>query len=227
MTCVDKLLTWRTALAYIHVRVFRVLRVIFNSMHIGHTYTTYASGISEEVPIRPGLGIYQLSKGCGSEICRVFSENYHITVITALFFGFVGAWGDAVHFRIHFRIHKLVWPSLQLQRARSHVLCAPGEFAVYRHVQRRCSAGPQVCGGRSAILACELQHFFLHGAAASRPVRLRQGAQVCYNQISPVVSLIFALQVAENFAHCDRLLGWNAMDSPTAMERAAALRASL
>lgn len=121
MTCVDKLLTWRTALAYIHVRVFRVLRVIFNSMHIGHTYTTYASGISEEVPIRPGLGIYQLSKGCGSEICRVFSENYHITVITALFFGFVGAWGDAVHFRIHFHIHKLVWPSLQLQCARSHV----------------------------------------------------------------------------------------------------------
>ena len=64
-------------------------------MHIGHTYTSYAWDISEEAPIRPGLGIYQLSKGCGSEICRVFSTNYQIKVITALFFGFAGAWGDA------------------------------------------------------------------------------------------------------------------------------------
>ena len=63
--------------------------------HVGHTYTTYAHDIEEEAPIRPGLGIYQLSKGCGSEICRVFSENYNITVLTALFFGFVGAWDGA------------------------------------------------------------------------------------------------------------------------------------
>jgi hypothetical protein len=52
-------------------------------MHIGHTYTSYTWDISEEAPIRPGLGIYQLSKGCGSEICRIFSANYQIKVITA------------------------------------------------------------------------------------------------------------------------------------------------
>jgi nucleoside-diphosphate-sugar epimerase len=78
--------------------------------------TSYAHDISEELPIRPGLGIYALSKGCGSEICRVFSENYPITVMTCLFFGFVGTWAGSGNLR--------EWPRTRLAAAVSRSLAA-------------------------------------------------------------------------------------------------------
>ena len=112
------------------------------SMHVGHTYTSYAWDISEEAPIRPGLGIYQLSKGCGSEICRIFSANYKIKVITALFFGFAGAWGDAgnLPFTITFSdaarlVRKCVEVDLSLLPVRQHIafdLSAAASCAAYQ-----------------------------------------------------------------------------------------------
>ena len=55
---------------------------------IGGLYEDYDYSISTDVPPHPGLDLYSLSKGCGQEICRVFSENHPIHVLLLLFLNF-------------------------------------------------------------------------------------------------------------------------------------------
>jgi nucleoside-diphosphate-sugar epimerase len=55
---------------------------------IGGLYEDYDYAISTDVPPHPGLDLYSLSKGCGQEICRVFSENHPIHVLLCLFLNF-------------------------------------------------------------------------------------------------------------------------------------------
>lgn len=55
---------------------------------IGGLYEDYDYAISPDVPPHPGLDLYSLSKGCGQEICKVFSENHPIHVLLCLFLNF-------------------------------------------------------------------------------------------------------------------------------------------
>lgn len=53
------------------------------------------SFLNRVIRCTPGLGLYEMSKGAGSEICRIFAMNNDIHVLTCLFFGFVGTWDGA------------------------------------------------------------------------------------------------------------------------------------
>ena len=66
-------------------------RVINTGPHFtiqGHTYTTFDYEINPDVPPHPGTYLYALSKGVGQEICKVFTENYDVHVLTYLFYEF-------------------------------------------------------------------------------------------------------------------------------------------
>ena len=54
----------------------------------GNSYTAYDFDIREEVPSHSGLNLYAHSKSVGQEICRVFTENHPIHVLTTLFISF-------------------------------------------------------------------------------------------------------------------------------------------
>ncbi len=55
---------------------------------VGPSYEHYDFAISEEVPLHSGLNLYAHSKSIGQEICRVFSANHPIHVLTTLFLSF-------------------------------------------------------------------------------------------------------------------------------------------
>ena len=55
---------------------------------VGRSYTAYDFDIREEIPSHSGLNIYAITKSAGQEICRVFTENYPIHVLTTLFISF-------------------------------------------------------------------------------------------------------------------------------------------
>ncbi|MEE2657510.1 MAG: NAD-dependent epimerase/dehydratase family protein [Candidatus Latescibacterota bacterium] len=54
----------------------------------GSLYYEYDFGLKEEVPAHSDTNLYALSKACGQEICRIFSEHYPIHVLCALFLNF-------------------------------------------------------------------------------------------------------------------------------------------
>ena len=54
----------------------------------GDTYTSFDYEISPDVPPHPSTNLYALSKGLGQEVCKVFTENYDVHVLTFLFFNF-------------------------------------------------------------------------------------------------------------------------------------------
>ncbi len=55
----------------------------------GDTYYRQDFAIATDVPSHSGTGLYALSKSAGQEICRVFTENHPIHVITTLFLNFI------------------------------------------------------------------------------------------------------------------------------------------
>ncbi len=55
---------------------------------VGPSYEHFDYDISEEVPLHSGLNLYAHSKSIGQEICRVFSANHAIHVLTTLFLSF-------------------------------------------------------------------------------------------------------------------------------------------
>lgn len=55
---------------------------------VGPSYEYYDFDISEDVPLHSGLNLYAHSKSIGQEICRVFSANYPLHVLTTLFLSF-------------------------------------------------------------------------------------------------------------------------------------------
>ena len=54
----------------------------------GETYTTFDYEINPDVPPHPSTNLYALSKGLGQEICKVFTENYAVHVLSFLFYNF-------------------------------------------------------------------------------------------------------------------------------------------
>ena len=55
---------------------------------VGPSYEHYDFDINEEVPLHSGTNLYAHSKSIGQEICRVFTANYPIHLLTTLFLSF-------------------------------------------------------------------------------------------------------------------------------------------
>jgi len=66
-------------------------RVINTGPHFtiaGPTFEEFDFAINPEIPSQSGTGLYAHTKSLGQEICRVFSENHDIYVLTLLFYNF-------------------------------------------------------------------------------------------------------------------------------------------
>ncbi len=70
---------------------YGIRRVINTGPHFtiaGPTYEDFDYDINPEVPTHSGTNLYALTKSVGQEICRVFTENHDVYVITLLFYNF-------------------------------------------------------------------------------------------------------------------------------------------
>lgn len=68
-----------------------IQRVINTGPHFtiaAGTYEFFDYEINPDVPPHPGTGLYALSKGLGQEICKIFTENFDLTVLCFLFYNF-------------------------------------------------------------------------------------------------------------------------------------------
>ena len=68
-----------------------ISRVVNTGPHFtiaGPNYEDFEFNISTEIPSQSGTGLYAHTKSLGQEICRVFSENHDLHVITLLFYNF-------------------------------------------------------------------------------------------------------------------------------------------
>lgn len=68
-----------------------IRRVINTGPHFtiaGPTYERFDYLLGPDIPSQSGTGLYALTKSLGQEICRAFSEEYDIHVITLLFYNF-------------------------------------------------------------------------------------------------------------------------------------------
>ena len=70
---------------------FGIRRVINTGPHFvvtGPTYERFDYELEPNLPPQPGTNLYALSKSLGQEICRIFSVDHDISVITLLFYHF-------------------------------------------------------------------------------------------------------------------------------------------
>ena len=68
-----------------------IKRVINTGPHFaiaGPNYEDFDFLLNPDMPPQPGTNIYALTKSLGQEICRVFSDNYDVYVLTLLFYHF-------------------------------------------------------------------------------------------------------------------------------------------
>ena len=69
-----------------------ISRIINTGPHFtitGRTYEAYDYLIGPDVPPQPGTYLYAHTKSLGQEICKVFTENYDIHVMSLLFYMFM------------------------------------------------------------------------------------------------------------------------------------------
>ncbi len=75
-----------------------VRRVINTGPHYtiaGLAYERFDYDLKPDVPPQPGTNLYGLTKSLGQEICRVFTEQHDVYVITLLFYNFKGSGDDS------------------------------------------------------------------------------------------------------------------------------------
>ena len=68
-----------------------IRRVINTGPHftiLGPTYERFDYLLGPDLPPQPGTNLYALTKSLGQEICKVFTENHDLFVITLLFYNF-------------------------------------------------------------------------------------------------------------------------------------------
>lgn len=68
-----------------------IKRVINTGPHFviaGPTYEDFDFVLNPDMPPQPGTNIYALTKSLGQEVCRVFTENHDVYVLTLLFYHF-------------------------------------------------------------------------------------------------------------------------------------------
>lgn len=76
-------------------REHRVERVINTGPHFqlaGPQYEFWDFDLNPDMPPAPGTRLYALSKALGQEVCRVFSEQYGIHVLTLLYYNMKHTW---------------------------------------------------------------------------------------------------------------------------------------
>ena len=61
----------------------------------GLAYERFDYDLKPEVPPQPGTNLYGLTKSLGQEICRIFTEQYDVYVLTLLFYNFKGSGDDS------------------------------------------------------------------------------------------------------------------------------------
>ncbi len=69
-----------------------IKRVVNTGPHFtiaGPTYERVDYEIGPDAPPQPGANLYALTKSLGQEVCRVFSENHEVHVLTLLFYNFI------------------------------------------------------------------------------------------------------------------------------------------
>ena len=52
---------------------------------VGPSYLDYDHTITEKIPPQPGTELYAMSKGLGLEICRLFSEQFPLHILSLIF----------------------------------------------------------------------------------------------------------------------------------------------
>ena len=68
-----------------------IRRVINTGPHFtiaGPSYEGFDYDLGPDIPPQPGTNLYGLTKSLGQEICRVFTQNHDVYVITLLFYNF-------------------------------------------------------------------------------------------------------------------------------------------
>ncbi len=115
----------------------------------GPRYLDRDFGIVEEIPPHPGTGLYALSKSLGHEICRLFSEQHPIHLLTLIFSRFCEP-------------HPAGAPQARMN-----------PFA--RHLPGRGRRGPLRPQGRSRGAAVEMRGVLHHRGPAAGPGTGRQG----------------------------------------------------
>ena len=74
--------------AAVHHGISRVINTGPHFTIAGPGYEDFEFNINSEIPSQAGTGLYAHTKSLGQEICRVFSENHDLHVITLLFYNF-------------------------------------------------------------------------------------------------------------------------------------------
>ena len=74
-----------------------IRRVINTGPHYciaGLAYERFDYDLKPDIPPQPGTNLYGLTKSLGQEICRIFTEQHDVYVLTLLFYNFKGSGGD-------------------------------------------------------------------------------------------------------------------------------------
>ena len=74
--------------AAVHHGIKRVINTGPHFAIAGATYEDFDFLLSPDMPPQPGTNVYALTKSLGQEVCRVFTENHDVYVLTLLFYHF-------------------------------------------------------------------------------------------------------------------------------------------
>jgi len=80
--------TYNVMAAAIHHDIKRVINTGPHYTIAGPTYENSDYLIGPDVPTQSGTLLYAITKSLGQEICRVFTENHDVHVLTLLFYNF-------------------------------------------------------------------------------------------------------------------------------------------
>ena len=89
-----------------------IRRVINTGPHFTITGPTYENSdhcIGPDVPSQSGTHLYAITKSLGQEICRVFTENHDLYVLTLLFYNFRNPTGDEEEHGQDFTPFSVTW----------------------------------------------------------------------------------------------------------------------
>ena len=80
--------TYNACAAAVHHGIERVINTGPHFTIAGPTYENSDHLIGPDIPSQSGTGLYAITKSLGQEICRVFTENHDLYVLTLLFYNF-------------------------------------------------------------------------------------------------------------------------------------------
>ena len=80
--------TYNACAAAVHHGIRRVINTGPHFTITGPTYENSDHLIGPDVPSQSGTLLYAITKSLGQEICRVFTENHDLYVLTLLFYNF-------------------------------------------------------------------------------------------------------------------------------------------